>query len=81
MPVINPKVLMALMRSDLIALRDNLNEKIIECNEYTRSRRDFGATHRPDDTMETISFTRGKSVGLVIARDRINKLLEEYPCK
>jgi len=65
-----------IMKEQLIELRDALNEKIIECNNYTRSRNDLGQTHRPDDLCETISFTRGKSVGLIIARDRVNTLLE-----
>ena len=63
--------------NELIKLRNELNKQIVECNAYLRKRGDMGQTHRPDDIMETISFTRGKSIGLIIARDRINKIIKE----
>lgn len=63
------------LKISLTEMIDSLDSQIIECNNYTRSRNDVGQTHRPDDICETISFTRGKSVGLIIARDRIQTML------
>ena len=63
------------LSSLLIFIKDDLNKEIIECNNYTRSRNDFGKTHRVDDPYETISYTRGKSVGYIESRDKINKVV------
>ena len=78
MPIINPKVILALMKVDLKKNRDDLERELRECNKYLNERNDMGQTHRSDDPHETLSFTRGKSIGLVIAIDRINKVLEDY---
>lgn len=53
---------------------ESINKEIDSCNAYLRNRGDQGQTHREDDKCELISFTRGKSVGLVIARDRLLKI-------
>ena len=65
------------LTKQLIELRDDLNKEIILCNAYLRKRGDVGKLGRKDDPLETISYTRGQSIGLIIARDKINKLLEQ----
>lgn len=59
-------------------LIEGFNEEIIECSDYLIERKDVGKTHREDDPCETISFTRGKMVGLVISRDRLTKVLNNF---
>lgn len=62
----------------LCKVRDDLNTKIIECNKYCRERNDFGQTHRQDDQHETISFTRGKSIGYICSRDELNNVIKNF---
>jgi hypothetical protein len=62
-------------------IKNALNSEIIECNNYLEKRNDFGQTHRPDDPLELISYTRGKSIGLIIGRDKINNLLNSNEVK
>lgn len=71
-----PTVIPSQQVSGVRTVIDSLNKQIIECNTYLTKRNDMGQTHRPDDKSETISYTRGKSVGLIIARDEINELLK-----
>lgn len=59
-------------------LIEGLNKEIIECSDYLIERHDIGKTHRADDPCETISFTRGKQIGLVISRDRLTKTLNNF---
>ena len=60
---------------------EELNNEIDNCNIFLRKNHDFGATHREDDPFETISFTRGKSIGLVIGRDKIKNIHPEFLTK
>ena len=62
----------------LCEVRDGLNKEIVDCNKYCRERNDFGATHRQDDPHETISYTRGKSIGYICSRDELNKLIKNF---
>lgn len=65
------------IKKELEEIRDFLNKELIDANLYLKKRGDIGQTHREDDPMETISFTRGKTVGFVMGRDRINLLLKK----
>lgn len=65
------------MKEQLLIIRDTLNAEIISCNKYLTDRNDFGKTQRRDDPFEFISFTRGKIIGLVIAREQIDLLLKQ----
>ena len=56
----------------------DLNEEIRACNRYLDERNDTGQTMRPDDRYETISYTRGKSIGLIIARDALENLFTKF---
>lgn len=62
----------------LCEVRDGLTKEIIECINYLHSRNDYGQTHRVDDKCETISFARGKSVGVRIGRDRLDKVINNF---
>lgn len=62
----------------LCEVRDELNKEIVDCNKYCRERNDLGKTHRKDDPYETISYTRGKSIGYIHSRDEINKLIKNF---
>lgn len=61
-------------KMQLTELRDSLNDEIIEINSTTL-KDDIGVLDVVNDPMQTKSFARGKSIGLIIARDRINKIL------
>lgn len=61
----------------LCAVRDGLNEEIIKINKTTL-KDDCGSLDITKDPMQTKSFARGKSLGLIIARDRLEKVLIEY---
>lgn len=60
----------------LCDIRDKLNKEIIDCNKYLAEKNDLGQNHRPDDPHETISYTRGKSIGYIHARDEIKKIID-----
>ena len=62
----------------LCEVRDGLNKEIVDCNKYLTKRNDFGGTHRRDDPYETISYTRGKSIGYICSRDELNKLIKNF---
>lgn len=62
----------------LCEVRDGLNKEINDCNHYCRKRNDFGGTHREDDPHEIISFTRGKSIGFIMSRDKINEAIKNF---
>ncbi len=62
---------------ELEELKTSLRKEILICQIYLRKRNDFGQVRRPDDPMETISFTRGKNVGLIIAFNKTEKLLKK----
>ena len=62
----------------LCEVRDGLNKEIVDCNKYLTKQNDFGATHRQDDPHETISYTRGKSIGYICSRDELNKLIKNF---
>jgi hypothetical protein len=62
----------------LCEIRDGLAKEVVDCNNYLCKRKDFGQTHRKDDTFETISFTRGKSVGFIMSRDRLDKMIKNF---
>ncbi|MDP3451910.1 MAG: hypothetical protein Q8R90_03050 [Bacteroidales bacterium] len=62
----------------LCEVRDGLTKEIVDCNNYLHERNDYGQTHRSDDKCEIISFTRGKSVGAVIGRDRLDKVINNF---
>jgi hypothetical protein len=53
----------------LIVISDNLNKEIIDCNKYLE--RNYNETKGKDE----ILFTRGKSMGLITAREKIENLL------
>jgi len=61
----------------LCAVRDSLNDEVRNIYETTL-KNDIGSLDVLTDPMQTKSFARGKSIGLIIARDRLNKALEEY---
>lgn len=61
----------------LCAVRDGLNEEIIKINKTTL-KDDYGSLDITKDPMQIKSFARGRSLGLIIARDRIEKVLIEY---
>lgn len=61
----------------LCTVRDGLNDEIIKINTTTL-KNDFGRLDVQSDPMQLKSFARGKSIGLIIARDRIEKALIEY---
>ena len=65
------------IKLNLEAILADLNTQIIECNEYLQKQSDTGQVQRKDDPLETISYTRGKSIGLIIARDKIKSILQE----
>jgi hypothetical protein len=56
------------------AIRDGLNDEIIKINSITL-KDDFGRLDVQADPMQLKSFARGRSIGLIIARDRIEKAL------
>jgi hypothetical protein len=62
---------------DIKSIRDYLNAEITECNTYLEKRNDSGQVQRPDDPFEFISYTRGKSIGLILGRDKINNILNK----
>ena len=62
------------------SIRNYLNTEIIECNTYLEKRNDMGQVRRPDDPFEFISYTRGKSIGLILGRDKINNILNKNDC-
>lgn len=76
--IINTSYPLFLIRVGICEVRDGLNKEIVECNKYCRERNDFGGTHRQDDPHETISYTRGKSIGYICSRDEINKLIKNF---
>ena len=59
----------------LCTVRDGLNAEIIKINATTL-KDDFGSLD--GDLMQLKSFARGRSIGLIIARDRIEEALIEY---
>jgi len=61
----------------LCTLRDGLNDEIIKINSTTL-KNDFGTLDVQADPMQLKSFARGFNLGLIIARDRIEKALIEY---
>lgn len=61
----------------LCTVRDGLNDEIIKINSTTL-KDDFGRLDVQADPMQLKSFARGRSIGLIIARDRIEKALIEY---
>lgn len=61
----------------LCAVRDGLNEEIIKINTTTL-KNDYGSLDVHTDPMQKKSFARGRSIGLIIARDRLEKVLIEY---
>lgn len=61
----------------LCAVRDSLNDEVRNIYETTL-KNDMGSLDVLTDPMQTKSFARGKSIGLIIARDRLNKALEEH---
>ena len=61
----------------LCTVRDGLNDEIIKINSTTL-KDDFGSLDVLSDPMQLKSFARGRSIGLIIARDRIEKALIEY---
>ena len=61
----------------LCTVRDGLNDEIIKINTTTL-KNDFGELDVKTDPMQIKSFARGRSIGLIIARDRIDKALIEY---
>jgi len=65
------------IKNRLVGLRDAYNKEIKECNNFLNKKGDVGQTHRADDPYEIISYIRGKSIGLIIARDKLNKLISE----
>ena len=58
----------------LCAVRDSLNEDVKHLYSTTLK----GDTGALEGGMEIKSFARGKSAGLLIARDRIEKILKEH---
>jgi len=56
-------------------LRDSLNNEIIKINSTTL-KDDVGKLDVHTDPMQLKSFARGKSIGLIISRDRINKIID-----
>jgi hypothetical protein len=65
-------------QSEIITELDTIIKDLIkqnsECNQYLRANNDVGKTHRKDDPLETISFTRGKSIGLLTGLSKIETL-------
>ena len=61
----------------LCIVRDGLNDEIIKINSTTL-KNDFGRLDVQADPMQLKSFARGRSIGLIIARDRIENALIEY---
>lgn len=61
----------------LCTVRDGLNDEIIKINSTTL-KDDFGRLDVQEDPMQLKSFARGRIIGLIIARDRIEKALIEY---
>lgn len=61
----------------LCAVRDSLNDEVRNIYETTL-KNDIGSLDVLTDPMQTKSFARGKSIGLIIARDRLNKALEKH---
>lgn len=52
---------------------NKLKNEIDEAQRYV-DKFDTGELHNPSDPYETVSFQRGKSVGLIIAHDLIKNL-------
>ena len=61
----------------LCTVRDGLNNDIVKINRTTL-KDDFGRLDMQADPMQLKSFARGRSMGLITARDRIEKALIEY---
>lgn len=56
--------------------RDSLESEILEIQDGPL-KDDIGSLDIHSDPMQTKSFSRGRVVGLIIARDRINKIIND----
>jgi hypothetical protein len=68
------------LKNDLIKLRNDLEADIDYINKTTL-KDDFGSLDMKSDPMQTKSYSRGKTIGLVIGRDRINNILNSIEGK
>ena len=55
----------------------NLKQELNNANQWLRDHNDYGQMDTENDPIQTMSFMRGKVVGLIIAIERYYKYLHD----
>lgn len=58
-------------------VRDSLNDELIKLYNGAL-KNDVGILNMKNDPLQIMSFSRGKSIGLIIARDRITTAIAKW---
>ena len=66
---------------DLEDYIEGLRKLIVESSVTLHEMNDHGQIHSEDNPCEIRSFTRGQQIGLIISRDRAQKILDKIKSK